>query len=329
MRNGGTGIWQGFDFEWSKTSHRVHRLASWLDDLEGDEAGVRGSCASRFSVGRVPDAGVARTYVGGIRSRHLRFREGSAAIELGATNGEAAELDGERVEVAAGGAATVVLRGFRLRCTSHDAGIHPQGFGVQLRDISREAGSLSFTPRFYVHATNSPDFVTGWKGQYHSKFEALYTVVSGPSEAVSFAIPCNEQPCAAVAHVRRDRLEAEASVAGHSRLFSHGTVGLRGFRWEQKHRSRWDRNGRFMRRFEAHTGHQDYDADTGVARFKPRMFFSNDGMIPYPVRAEHKMWTTLIQYSDDRPRLDRREVAHQIKSGVGEGAEGFSRFELT
>jgi len=328
MRNGGTGIWQGFDFEWAKTSHRVHWLASWIDDLEGDASGVRGSCASRFSVGRVPDAGVARTYVGGIRAKNLRFQEGSASVALGATNGVASEVDGARVEICADGAATVVLRGFRLSCTSHEAGIHPQGFGVQLRNIDPQIGGLSFTPRFYVHATNSPDIVTGWKGEYQFEFEAMYTVVSGPSEAVAFEIPCQEKACAEVAHVRRERPTSRARLWGRSRQFNHGIVGLRGFRWEQHHRSWWDRNGRFLRRFEAHTGDQVYDPESGALEFEPRMNFSNNGMVPYPVHAQHRMWTTLIQYADDRPRLQRQEVAHKISSGIGEGAEGFSRFEL-
>jgi len=328
MRNGGTGVWQGFDFAWSRTPHRVHRLGSWLDDLHGDELGVRGRCETRFSVGRVPDSGVARTHIGGIRSRALRFREGSVSVSLGASNGEAAEIDGARVEVEIDGDATAILRGFELTCTSHETGIHPQGFGVQLRRIASHDGVLSFTPRFYVHAANSPDIVTGWRGDFQFSFEARYTVLSGRPDAVSFELPCDDRACAEIGHGRRERPVSAGRIAGQPERYRHGVLGLRGFRWEQQHQSWRGRNGRFLRRLEAHMGERRYDPHGGVMDFKPRMSFSNDGLIPYPVRAQHRMWCTLIQYRDDRPRLAPQEIAHTITSGVGDGAEGRSVFEL-
>ncbi len=329
MRNGGTGVWQGFDFEWAKTPHRVHRLASWIDDLEAEDGNISGSCASHFSVGRVPDAGVARTYIGGVRGHQMRFREGSSSVSLGAYNGEAARVDGERVEVQVEGEATAILRGFRLSCTSHESGIHPQGFGVRLCEIENgEEGCLSFTPSFYVHAANSPDIVTGWKGEYHFEFEAMYSVLYGPSDEVAFRVPCNNSVCAEVGHKRKQRPEAPARINGHPERFNHGALAMRGFCWEQQHRSWGNRNGRFMRRFEAHLGDQDYNSRSGTVDFKPRMNFSNDGLIPYPVRAQHQMWTTLIQYNDGRPGLEQHEAKHGIPTGIGEGAVGFSRFEL-
>jgi len=328
MRNGGTGVWQGFDFVWSSTPHRVHRLGSWLDDLHGDDQGLRGRCETRFSVGRVPDSGTTRTHVGGIRSRHLRFSEGSASVSLGAENGEAAEVDGERIEVGLDGAGTVILRGFELTCTSHEMGIHPQGFGIQLRQIRVRDGRVGFTPRFYVHAANSPDFVTGWSGAYRFTFEAKYTVICGPPEEVRFGLPCDDAACSEVGHRRRERPVGTGQIAGERGRYRRANLGLRGFRWEQQHQSWGGRNGRFLRRLESHLGARRYDPEQGVMAFEPRMNFSNDGLIPYPVRARHQMWCTLIQHRDERPELPRLEIAHDIRTGVGAGAEGRSVFEL-
>ena len=45
MRNAGTPLWQGFEFEWAATPHRLKHLASRIDDLTADEDGVRGTCS--------------------------------------------------------------------------------------------------------------------------------------------------------------------------------------------------------------------------------------------------------------------------------------------
>jgi hypothetical protein len=328
MGNSGTGLWQGFDFSWANTPHRVHRLGSWLDGVTEGDGPIRGRCESRFSVGRVPDAGLVKTHVRGIRSRALRFQEGSVTAVLGATNGEAAELDGERINISVHGDATVVLRGFQLVCTSHDRGIHPQGFGVHLRRIVAGEGVLSFTPHFFVHAANSPDVVTGWRGDFRFEVEAMYTVVSGCRGEVAFGHASAAEACATIDHRRRERPVATARVAGHPGRYPHGVLGLRGFRWEQRHASWQGRNGRFLRRLEAHLGDRNYDPADGMMAFHPRMNFSNDGLIPYPVRARHQLWSTLIQYRDDRPGLAPVEIAHRIATGVGVGAEGRSLFEL-
>jgi hypothetical protein len=75
-------------------------------------------------------------------------------------------------------------------------------------------------------------------------------------------------------------------------------------------------------------GDRSYDEAGGKVAFHPRMNFSNDGLVPYPVRASHQMWCTLIQYRDERPGLAPVEISHRIATGVGSGAEGRSLFEL-
>lgn len=319
MRTSGTALWQGFDLEWENTSHRLKNLGSNLDALSADDRGLTGVVRSRATVGKVPDRGAVRTRVGGIRSRNLHFVEGEATGSVEGWRGEKARFSGERVVVEVPGAtvegATAVLRGFDLGCTSHSAGIHPQGISIGLTDLRVEDGAVSFAPRAWVKANVSPDLLTGWRKGFAFDVRVLYTVISDAEASIHH----RAEPCARVEHRRKERSEARVEHRGRGG-YSHAAVGVRGFCWDQCHRGPFGRNGRFVRRLQAVVDRVDYDPETGSCAIEPRLWFSNDGMVPYPTRSEHRLWTTLIEYRDDRPALGSLTIEQPVANGLEQGA---------
>ena len=331
MRNGGTAIWQGFDFEWSNTPHRLHNFGSWLVDLQTQNGQIQGACETSFTVGRVPDTGVAKTWIKPIRSPDLRFHEGAQTLEITAVIGQSAETIGTLIEVqlAPNQTGTAVLRGFHIRCVSHPMGLHPEGMGVRLTELSNEGQKVRFIPVFFFHATNSPDIVTTGSGPVVFTCEVLYTVVVAERETVKLTVPCNQNPCVTHQHRRGEVQKLSTTLQGVAQpSLNHGVIGVRGFVWRQQHPSYFQRNGRFIRRYQMHTGAMQYDAALGKSQIKPRLHFCNNGLIPYPIQAHHQLWTTLIQYRDERPALAARVEEHAIKTGVGEGGLGRSRFAI-
>jgi len=318
MRGIGTAVWQGFELTWLRTPHRLNRLGSWIDDIEHDEGGTRGTTRASLTVGRVPDRGRARTWVAAFSSPDLRFVDGEIEVELAARVGEPALYRGERVLHPLAGAApeasTVILRGFELGCTSHAAGVHAQGLGMRLDRVRTHGGCVSFVPEILVHANNSPDPLTTWSGEYRYRARMLYTVVLGAPGALAPCARRDDAPCVALDHAK----ERPALVPRHTRGragFENAVVALRGFWFEQRYCGGWQRDGRYLRQLAARVEDRAYDPHQGQAEWHPHCWFSNAGMVSYPVRAEHRLWTTLLQFHGPTPA--RREVVEQGVSWMG------------
>lgn len=315
MRGNGTAVWQGFEVTWLRTPHRLNHLGSWLDDIEHDEEGTRGTARARLTVGRVPDRGRARTWVAAFTAPDVRFVDAELEVELAAGVGQEALHRGERVAHpllgAAPEASTVILRGFELVCTSHGAGVHAQGLGMRITDVRARSGAVSFVPEILVHGNNSPDPLTTWSGEYRFRARMLYTVVLGAPGALVPSRRGDDEACAALAHANERPALLPRETRGRPG-FENGVTALRGFWFQQRWCGGWQRDGRYLRQLEARVEDRDYDPFEGRIAWHPHCWFSNSGMVSYPVRAEHRLWTTLLQFRDPAPV--RREV---IEQGVG------------
>lgn len=326
MRGNGTAVWQGFEFTWLRTPHRLNRLGSWLDELEHDSEGTRGTARACLTVGRVPDRGRARTWLAAFSAPDVRFVDGELELELAARVGEEALQRGELVRHALDGAApeasTVILRGFELVCTSHPAGVHAQGLGMRLGGLRAGGGWVSFVPEFLVHANNSPDPLTTWSGEYRYRVRMLYTVVLGAPGALAASVPRNDTACVALDHGRERPALGPFEARGRPG-FENGVIALRGFWFQQRHQGGSKRDGRYLRQLEARVEERSYDPRRGCAEWHPHCWFSNAGMVSYPVRAEHRLWTTLLQFRS--PTCVRREIVEQRVGWTG-GEELATRF---
>lgn len=315
MRGNGTAIWQGFEVTWLRTPHRLNRLGSWLEDIEHDEAGTRGTARARLTVGRVPDRGRARTWVAAFSAPDVCFVDAELEVELGAGVGREALHRGGPVTHplmgAAPGASTVVLRGFELACTSHPAGVHTQGLGMRIAELRIGRGALSFVPEILVHANNSPDPLTTWSGEYRYRVRMFYTVILGAPGALVASPRHDDEACASIAHASERPPLLSRRTQGRPG-FENGVTALRGFWFQQRGREGWRRDGRYLRQLEARVEDRAYDPNDGSIAWHPRCWFSNSGLVRYPVRAEHHLWTTLLQFRD--PARVRRET---IEQGVG------------
>ena len=326
-RQGGSAIWQGFDFHWKRAPHRLNHLESYLEGLTVDKGAIGGTSRTRFSVGRVPDSGLVRTFVAGIRSPAIEFAEGEVEALAEGMVGEAVEVDGPRVCVPLKDSvahATVILRGFRLGCTTSAVGVHPYGLGVSLVDISHRDHCLEFLPRFYVAADRSPDWFTRWKGLYAFKVTACFTVLTAPEGQMSMS----GEKCSVVRHDSKSRGEVVVEHLGRSQSFNRAFVGIRGFRWTLNRWGRVAHNGRFIRQFQAFVHNLDYDAHTGRAEFAMRLWLSNRGLITHGIDVEHQLCTSLIQYHDSQPPIESTIVEKRVKSGIGKGALASAQFVL-
>lgn len=327
--NGGAVVWQGFDFEWLRTPHRLNAIGSTVVGAWDMATGVlSGSHRARFSVGRVPDQGVARTWLTGIRSPSLLFWDGEAVAHLEADIGHPASARGDRVEVALppGLRATVILRGFELLCRSCPVGLHTQGFGVSLSEVARTPRGLSFVPETFVHASNSPDPITSGRGGYAYDVHVHYTVIAGPEDQVAFDEHPDDTP---LRHRHTHRRGGPPLEVVHRALdpLERSVLAIRGFRWQQLHRGRWGRDGRFVRRLQAFL--PQVERADGELRCRPQLHFSNRGAIAYAVDAEHHLWTTLIRHRDDRPHLPHERLEVHLPTGIGEGAAATADWVLS
>ncbi|TNE88901.1 MAG: hypothetical protein EP330_12880 [Deltaproteobacteria bacterium] len=290
-------VWQGFDFSWDNAPHRLNELTSVT---EGDQ--VRHA----FTVGRVPDTGLARSWVTRLAADGVRAIDGCSRVELHAPLGERAAGGTGVVRVPVVGAATAILRGFSLKCESCDVGLHTRGFGIDLEDLRVRDGFLEFSPTAWVHAANSPDPITTGRGDYAYSIELEWSVLSGAPDAVSFA------EATPVVHRHRGRpsdLVGELADPGTD----HAVLGVRGLSVSQEYRGRWGRDGRFLRRVQAGVD----DVDHRAGRFRPHLHFTNKGWITYPVQVEQRLHTTLIGFSSGEAK--RQRVETRIRTGIGDG----------
>lgn len=318
MRRDGSVFWQGFAFTWQRTPHRLNHLGNWLEGLSHDGGGPKGRAVSRLTVGRVPDTGIVRTYLAGLACADVRFVDGTVELEIGAAVGEAALRDGPRVDLPLDGAdprtATVVLRGFDLVCTSHTAGVHMQGLGARLKDIRCADGTLSFVPELFLQANNSPDPLTTWRGGFSYRMSLHYTAVLPAPRAAACTLSPHDRACVEIDHGKRPPGLLPRVVQGQEG-FDSGVLGLRGFRFDQLHRGRWARDGRYLRQFHVQIRDPVYDPRSGRLLWHPHAWFSNAGVVAYPVRVAHRLWTTLLQF---RGPCEARHhvVEHQFGTGL-------------
>lgn len=305
-------MWQGFDFAWQRTPHRLNQLGSWVEETpEGAHA------AARLTLGRVPDRGRARVHVAELSAPGIRGRSGDVRVRLAGSPGEGMTVRSAPVAVPLGGAdpssSTVVLRGFELCCRSHPAGVHIQGFGLRVDDIRAEDHTLTFVAELYLRANHSPDPLTRWRGDVVFDARLFYTALLADRGALAPRRPAT-RPCATVRHDHRMPPPTSQEVMGDPR-FRGGALALRGFRFEQLHQGRWRRDGRYLRRFHLWLGAPAWDGSTARMRWAPMAWFSNAGMVAYPLHAEHRLWTTLIQ-TRDPVALRRRVVEFGVRTGL-------------
>ncbi len=318
--DGGGALWQGFDFAWRAAPHRLNHIASVLRDVHADATGVQGTHAVRFSVGRVPDRGLATTLVTPVRADGAVWVEGTAVVELCAELGRAVSRVGAPVEVPLPPGlrprpedVAVLLRGFDLACTSHPAGVHPEGFGVRLTNVAVSGDTLQFTPRLFVAAGNSPDVITSSKGAYAYRFTLPYAVLAGPPGALR-ATPATEH---LHRHARGPTAPGTIDVLGVP-AFSHAAFGVRGFAWRLVHRARSGRNARFLRRLRVEVGGLTYDPASGAASGRTHLEFSNRGLIAYGCDVSHRLWPVLVQLRGAVGPQQRLDAA--IPTGIGAGS---------
>ncbi|MBT3221489.1 MAG: hypothetical protein HN348_20600 [Proteobacteria bacterium] len=327
QQKGGSAIWQGFDFHWKRAPHRLNHLESYLDRLSVDESRISGTSHSRFSVGRVPDSGRVRTFVTAMRSPEIHFVEGEVEALAEGMVGEPVEVDGPQVcvplkdDVAH---ASVILRGFRLACTTSHVGVHPYGLGVSLNDINHRDNCLEFRPRFFVAADRSPDWFTRWKGLYAFKVTACFTVLTAPAGQMS----TGGEKCTVIRHDSKSKGQGKVEHFGQSQTFNRAIVGIQGFRFTLNPWGRIAHNGRFVRRLQAYLHDLDYDTQTGRAECGTRLWFSNRGLITHGIDVEHRLWTNLIQYNDSTPTVESQVVEKAVKTGMGKGALASADFIL-
>ncbi|MCO4747495.1 MAG: hypothetical protein KC912_22025 [Proteobacteria bacterium] len=300
----GVAIWQGFDFHWDHAPHRLNGLTSKI---------VEDRVEHVFTVGRVPDRGLARTWVTRVDAEGLRSVHGSSTVTATSLLGRRATSDALPVRVPLPDAegATVVLQGFSIRCLSSSVGLHTRGFGVRLSDPRVHRGGLVFRPEAWVHAANSPDLLTSGGGIYSYEVELAWTVLSGTADKVSFE---RGRP---VVHRHRGRSSEIAGELRDSGL-EHAVLGVQGFAVDQRFSGRFGRDGRFIRRVQ--TGVDDLSRGERRARYRPHLHFSNRGVITYPIDVEHRLWTTLVGFRDGEAR--RQRVETPISTGIGAGGRG-------
>lgn len=321
-----TALWHGFDCRWVSAPHRLNHITSAIDPSEG----TRGTLRTRFTVGRVPDRGSITTRVAGLHAPGVSFVDGQARATLFATAGQVALYEGRPLSVplpeGRDTVATVILRGFEIACTTSHVGLHAQGFGVQLAHAQVVDGALRFTPRMFVHATPSPDLLTGWRGVYGYEMAAPYTVVYGPSSQL--AVHRTGRPTASAHRRHRRPTTHQGTVSGHGgRRFRFGATAIHGFSWSLGHRGRFGRDGRFIRHLATWIDTAAYDADHGATAIKSYLAFSNKGWVTYGVEARQRLWTTVLQLRDGA-YIPSHSMTTKIATGLGDGASEVRGFAL-
>jgi hypothetical protein len=315
--DGGSVIWQGFDYGWQGEPHRISRFDSHLDSFALQSDGkVHARYLTAFGVGNVDDVGDAFTYVASVKAMPFHFIYGYTSQTLAAEQGTPTAVDGERVSVVlpeglgAGVVATPLLRGFGITSANFEPGFHTRGFGVELNDPRLEGNSLSFVPRFFVHAEQSPDPLTQGifskaPQDYRYTMTANFTIVAAPASAAYITVAPSPAPTVVARYQGPGTpQEVNALMLGQrDGAFSRAVIGVRGFRWQLKPWSPTNHDGRYLRRLQCFVSNHGYNPETGTATFIAHLWFTNQGAVPYGFDAEHLLWTTLVQFNDNRPVL--------------------------
>lgn len=336
-----SALWQGFDYRWRATPHRLNEMSSLLRGLEYERGELRGEQLSRFSVGKVPDQGLAVSFATPLWAPGMQWIEGRVEAVLAAAIGVPAAWEGPPVRLRLPGRVQraeevgLVLRGFELSCTSHAAGVHPRGFGLELARLEVEEGWLSFCPRAFVAASNSPDRFTADRGVYRYRLGIPYAVLLAPgrlhcTRAAVLEHTYGHPRQGLVMGQPRAGLAPRLELQGVPERFEAAAIGLHGLAWSLGERQpgvqAWSqRQGRFLRRLRSSVHDMRYDPATGRAEARIAARFSNRGTLSYGTAVEHQLWPTLIQLQGGWVGEARRLEA-RLPTGIGAGAERRQRF---
>jgi len=322
MSAGAIPLWQGFDFAWLRAPHRLNHLASLIDaSWDPVQAALAGEYEARFTVGRVPDRGTARTFLTGLHTTALAATSGTATLEAHGEIGRPATVRGDPIAVPLppGRGGTVLLQGFDLRCTSNTVGLHTRGFGFRLVEVPGEDGTITFVPELFVHPANSPDLVTHGFGAWTYRARVDWTVLAGDAASAAFVADPDRAP--RVRHHHRNSRQPHRPgpiVIPPHPLLARSALAISGFSWTQRHAGRFGRAGRFLRRLEIGLADQHRHPD-GTLEVAPHLWFSNAGPLRYPLEVDHALWTSLIRWRYDVPPLPFTTVEAQLPTGQGDG----------
>ena len=335
--NGGTIIWQGFDYGWRGEPHRLSRIGSHLDSfaLQADGRTVRARYISDFGVGNVNDTGDAISKVSGLVFQPLSFIHGFQTKKLSAELGKVSTASDEAVSVQVPGVgdlvATPLLRGFDIAVTNFPSGFQTRGFGVQLIPHSLSGNAFTFTPSFTIHAERSPDPLTrhpleGGPSFYEYSMTAYFTVVAGPRRGLHFTTSPATSPTAVVAYQGPSQAQQQtrSQIEGPGgRAFSHAVAGVQGFSWHLDDFEGTHFDGRYLRRIQCFIDEFSYDPASGAASFTAHLSFSNQGTVVFGYNAVHSLWATLIQF--DSPVASTSKTLSNIVH-TEQGVEAITEF---
>lgn len=331
-------IWQGFDYSWQGSSHRVNRLACSIDSFNQTPQGqVSGRYTSVMKFGEYGDVGDAFTSFSRINCDRMSFVHGTVEETLSAAVGTATRKVGTPISVtvpstpetggapAKGGggridepqqarilsaptqAATALLRGFSVRCLSHPAGITTRGFGVDLINQRREGPQFVFEPTYEIAPDNNPDRPSQDPPIYRYALRVFYTVlIAPPTDARFTRNPESSSPFLSRYDGPKDvplqrPIDVQGPAAGPQGAFAHAVLGIHGFQWRLYSWPGTARDGRYLRRLLFTLKDAGYTSQSGTATVLFATLFSNEAAISYGYDAEHTLGVTLIQYNGDRP----------------------------
>lgn len=317
-------IWQGFNYEWRHYAHRLNRFGSFLEDFDlAADGRLAGYYVTRLRVGAIQDAADATTMVLGVHSTVLHYLHGFVTYQLVGKVGSPQVQEKNELAIPLPAfpgeslIATPLLRGFDLRCTSFEQGLHTQGFGFELTRPYVRANHLYFTPRLSIFPNTSPDPLTRTPETYSYVMTIFYTVIYAVAGQAHFTLGSSVAPTVMIRHTG-PRLYQEGPAQAHlsgqgGGFFNQGFVGVRGFRWELLPWRQTRHDGRYLRSLRCFVAEPSYDPLSGRATFLAHMWFSNHGGMAYGFDAVHELFATLVQFSDDQASLFRDSLYNGLQ----------------
>lgn len=289
-------IWQGFDHQWQRESHRLNRFGSVVDLTD-----THGFYTSTMQIGRFPPDR-CHTYAM-LHPIHLPdggLISGQAVTTLEGSLGDRVEVTGEPISHQLPDhklAATVIMRGFDIECTNFSHGFHTRGFGLHLDQVNQDGGELTFVPRFFIYPDRSPDPFTDpnrtlWRilpvpasvepntpETFAYRMTLSYLIVYAPPDRLIISPPTGDKILKSSYRgpsSTRRRLASE-TLSGQPGDYQLASVGIRGISWELQdwHRTRF--GGRYLRKLAGLIDGMSYDAQTGEMQFNARQGFTNVG----------------------------------------------------
>jgi hypothetical protein len=316
-----TLLWQGFDYSWHGTPHRLNQFGSILRDVVGSNDQVHGRYVSHFSPGNVPDRARADTLVSTVGAQALQAVHGAVTQRVDGVMGTAATVRGPLVQVplpvvaGAALAAVPLLFGFDLK--SDGKSTHTRGFGFRIADPRIDGNVVSFRPEYFLFPDRSPDPLTSDADRFAYDMTLAYAVLYGRADDV--VLTDGVVQARADSAVEPLRLSVRVDGAPNR---SHAAVGLRGFRWTITDARRQPK-GRYLRRVVSAVEALRHEPSTGQAHFDARLLFSNDGLIAYDHHDELLLEHTLVQYDAGSAPVARR-LTNELEVGQSEAEQPFT-----